>query len=135
MVKTMKFVELKPYISRVDRLSICILDENFGYENYTCIADVPDKYDDMYVVGIGRIESEFEEKAVLPHEKESCAIGDGLHMVECIEIMLSEVPVKDTPDRCDFNKLGYVCSRYYKPGGVWKRVMENAKKQIHRKLR
>ncbi len=100
MEKTMKFRELKPYISRVDRLSICVLDENLGYENYKCLQDVPDKYDEMYVVGFGRIESEFTEAAVLPHEKENCAIGRGLYMVDCIEIMLSEIPVKDTPDIC-----------------------------------
>lgn len=95
----MKFKELKPYISRTDRLSICNF-ENLCYENYRWIADVPDKYDEMYVVGFGRIESEFTEAEVFPHEKENCAIGRGLYMVGCIEIMLSEIPVKDTPDIC-----------------------------------
>ena len=121
MDRTMKFKELKPYISRIDRLSICILDENLGYENYKWLQDVPDKYDEMYVVGFGRIESEFEEVAVLSYEKERCSIGRGLYLVQCIEIMLSKIPVKDTPDKCDLSEYCHVWSRFPKSGGTYRR--------------
>lgn len=53
-----KFAELKQYISRTTRISICFRDGN--YDNYTMISDIPDgKYDDMYVYGIGTAEVEF----------------------------------------------------------------------------
>ena len=131
MDRTMKFKELKPYISKIDRRSICILDEDLGYENYKWIQDVPDKYDEMYVVGFGRIESEFEEAAVLTYEKERCAIGRGLYMVDCIEIVLSEIPVKDTPDKCDFSVFGHVWSRFPKSGGIHRREKKEKCEEIN----
>ena len=52
------FGTLRKYISRIDRLSICML-ETKEYSNYVFLKDVPDRYDDLYVYGIGMIESEF----------------------------------------------------------------------------
>lgn len=135
MERTMKFRELKPYMSKIDRLSIRVLDENLSYKNYRWLQAVPDRYDEMYVVGFGRIESEFEEEAVLTYEKERCAIGRGLYMVDCIEIVLSEIPVKDTPNKCDLSEYCHIWSRFPKSGGIYRREKkENAKKQIHRRF-
>lgn len=46
------FKELKQYISRTARISICFSDGH--YDNYTMISDIEEgRYDDMYVYGIG----------------------------------------------------------------------------------
>ena len=91
----MKFKDIRPYISNIDRVSICDKD-TLRYENYQFIADVPDKYDDMYLYGIGRIQSEFPAK-----EAVDAAIKQGVDpnsdeivYAECIEIMLSDTPRK-----------------------------------------
>ena len=34
--------------------------ETLRYENYRFLRDVPDKYDEFYVYGIGMIDSEFD---------------------------------------------------------------------------
>lgn len=53
-----KFGELKKYLSRVVRLSICFEDGH--YDNFTMVSDIPDgKYDDLYVYGIGMVDVEF----------------------------------------------------------------------------
>ena len=52
------FRDIRPYISKIDRVSICNQD-TLQYENYMFISDVPEKYDHMYLYGIGRIQSEF----------------------------------------------------------------------------
>ena len=57
-MECMTFGTLRKYISRIDRLSICML-ETKEYSNYVFLKDVPDRYDDLYVYGIGMIESEF----------------------------------------------------------------------------
>lgn len=45
------FRELKQYISRTVRVSICFRDGQ--YENYTMVSDISgEQYDDLYVHGI-----------------------------------------------------------------------------------
>ncbi len=74
----LKFKDIKKYISLIDRLSICN-KETLQYHNYKCMKEVPDMYDELYVYGIGNIESDF--------------IEDGNEIwARCIEIMLSEKP-------------------------------------------
>ena len=52
------FEELKPYISRRIPISICFRDGY--YDDYILISDIPeDKYDDLYVYGIGTADVEF----------------------------------------------------------------------------
>ena len=114
MERTMQFKELKKYLSRIDRYSVCILNESLSYENYRWLRDIPDKYDDMYVVGIGRIESEFEEDAVFENEKKGNAIGNGQYFADCIEIVVSEIPVKDTPDTCCLSEYCHIWTRFPK---------------------
>ena len=53
-----KFGELKKYLSRVTRLSICFTSGH--YDNYLLVSDIPEgKYDDMYVYGVGMTDVEF----------------------------------------------------------------------------
>ena len=92
MERGLKFKELKKYISRIDRLSVC-MRETMQYENYRYLRMVPDRYDELYVYGIGIIDSEFQVKGE-PNvvEAEENEIGNGEFMGTCIEIMLSETP-------------------------------------------
>ena len=85
----LKFREAREYISRIDRVSICML-ETLCYENYRYIDKVPEKYNDYYVYGIGMIESEFEIAEALEREVKGNKINDKYFLAQCIEIMLSE---------------------------------------------
>lgn len=87
--KDITFKELRNYLSRVNRLSICML-ETSGYENFLFLEDVPYTYDGYYVYGIGMIESEFYkvgkcEYAVSGRREE-------LVLMNCLEIVLSKEP-------------------------------------------
>ncbi len=77
----LRFGELRGYLSRIDRFSMCML-ETLEYKNYTFIENVPKSYDDFYVIGIGVIESEFCEDSPI-------------ELATCMEIMLSEKPKKE----------------------------------------
>ena len=59
MEMNLKFKELKKYISVLDRVSICMRG-TLRYENYRFLRDVPNKYDELYIYGIGMIDSEFD---------------------------------------------------------------------------
>lgn len=88
-----KFREIKKYISRVVRVSICFEDGH--YDNYILPSDIPEgKYDDLYVFGIGMTDVEFPlDIYAQPKEfpqrisrKEGFFVGCGL------EIVLHEEP-------------------------------------------
>ena len=83
------FRELRNYLSRIDRLSICML-ETLSYNNYIWLKDVPYSYDDYYVYGIGMIESEFYK--INEHEYAASGERKDLTLINCIEVMLSEKP-------------------------------------------
>ena len=91
------FKDIRPYISKIDRVSICNKD-TLQYENYQFISDVPAKYDNLYLVGIGRKQCEFPASqapdAVVWIEKMGLEKpgDDEMIYAECIEIMLSEEP-------------------------------------------
>lgn len=54
----MQFKELKQYLSRIVRISVCFEDGH--YENYTLPSDIPEgRYDELYVYGVGMIDVEF----------------------------------------------------------------------------
>ena len=59
----LKFGELREYISKADRVAVCV-NETMNYETYRFIDHVPDKFDDMYVLGFGMSEPEFSIEAV-----------------------------------------------------------------------
>ena len=54
-----KFKEIKQYISRTVRISICFLDGH--YDNYIMISDIDEQYDDLYVYGVGMTQVEFPQ--------------------------------------------------------------------------
>ena len=89
----MKFTEIRKYISNIDRVSICDKD-TLSYENYQFISEVPESYDEMYLYGIGRIESEFPaNKAIDAAVKQGVdPTSDEIIYAQCIEIMLSKEP-------------------------------------------
>lgn len=89
---TIKFKELKPFISRLERLSICML-KTMQYENFIRIGDVSNKYDEYYIYGIGMIDSEFYK--ISKYEYSSNRTDGPLVLLPCIEIVLSEKPRKD----------------------------------------
>lgn len=93
-INVLKFSELRNFISKIDRLSICI-EETSEYENYRYMRNVPEKYDNYYVYGIGMIESEFKIAETFEFELEGNQINNELFFAPCIEIMLSEKPKGD----------------------------------------
>ena len=82
-----KFGELRKFISRVEKLSICFEDGH--YDNYLLLSDVPDgKYDELYIFGIGMVDVEFpvdvySEPKELPQQMsiKDIDLGCGLEIV------------------------------------------------------
>ena len=74
-------------------MSICDKD-TLSYVNYQFISDVPESYDDLYLYGIGRIESEFPaNKAIDAAVKQGVdPASNEVIYAQCIEIMLSKEP-------------------------------------------
>lgn len=84
-----KFKELRKYVSRVVRISICFDDGS--YDNYHLISDIPDgKYDDMYVFGVGKVDVEFPKDSYGPVINER-KIRPNHYFIGCaLEIVLKE---------------------------------------------
>ena len=107
----LKFKELRQYISVIDRISIC-MRETLQYDNYRFMRDVPDKYDDYYVYGIGMIESEFKiDETALPSDLKK-DIGNGYYYGHCLEIVLCEVPRNEYCDKPNLSSVLYMDSRF-----------------------
>lgn len=107
------FGELRKYISAIDRVSICTR-EDLCYENFRFIKDVPDKYDTLYVYGIGRIESEFKiDEHTMPSEAEGHEIVHDMFLAQCIEIMVSKVPRDEYKEPISFFDGAYTETRYH----------------------
>ena len=87
----MKFRDIRPYISNIDRVSLCD-KETLSYENFQFISEVPESYDDLYLYGIGRIESEFPaNQAIDAAVKQGVnPASDEIIYADCIEFMLSK---------------------------------------------
>lgn len=76
-MKRMTFKELRDrYLSNSDLLSICNKD-TLVYENFVCLRNVPESYDDLYIYGIGMTYSEFPQ------------LREGKQIAPCVEIMVS----------------------------------------------
>lgn len=88
-----KFKELKKYLSRVDKLSICFEDGH--YENYVLLSDIQDGiYDELYIFGIGMADVEFPrdvygEPKDLPRR---ISLKDGFYIGCGLEIVVHEEP-------------------------------------------
>ena len=89
-----KFCEIKKYISRVARISICFRDGQ--YDNYSLLSDIPDgRYDNLYVYGIGMIDVEFSRDVYtdLPQElPQRIFLSNGYFMGCGLEIVVQEEP-------------------------------------------
>lgn len=96
----MKFGEFRKYVSKIDRVSIC-MRESLSYENYQFIEMVPERYNEYYLYGVGGIQSEFPLSEVpelvrkLGQDKSQEELEQEIVYAECLEIMLSETPRVD----------------------------------------
>ena len=107
-----KFSEIKKYLSRVVRLSICFEDGH--YDNYTMLADIPEgKYDDLYVFGVGMVDVEFSLDVYSEPKEfpERVSIGRGFFLGCGLEIVLTEKP-RDI-ERCNKEELTFDDLRDY----------------------
>ena len=109
----LKFKEFRRYLSVIDRLSIC-KRETLEYHNFANIREVPDTWDDCYVYGVGRIESEFvpEPYELDLREVQGRAIGNGSYLLDCIEIMVSKKPRNEYTEGETWSEKFHVDTRY-----------------------
>lgn len=123
------FRELKPYLSRVVRLSICFLDGH--YDNYTLLSDIPEgKYDDLYVYGIGMIDVEFPLDVYSEPDKNPPAKmiwADGYFLGCALEIVLTKEPRDDISQRRREDTLLFGDMKGYLQTGRFFSVMEKGK--------
>lgn len=88
-----RFKEIKQYLARNIRLSICF--EDGYYHDYLMISDIPDqKYDSLYVYGIGMIDVEFSRDVYSnpkPLDGVTMATKDDT-LEPALEVVLHETP-------------------------------------------
>ncbi len=88
-----QFKEIKQYLARNIRLSICFEDGH--YHDYLMISDIPvEKYKDLYVYGVGMIDVEFS-KDIYTSQKDldGVIVSTKDDTIEpAIEIVLHETP-------------------------------------------
>lgn len=116
-----KFKELRKYLSRVVRLSICFKDGH--YDNYHLISDIPEgKYDDLYLYGIGMVDVEFSmDVYAIPTESDTFNCEDNF-IGHALEIVLH---TEDRGiERKNENKLYFGDLRGYLQIGKYFSVME-----------
>lgn len=92
----MKFKDLKPYLSRVVRISVCF--RNGHYDDYTLVSDIPEgRYGEMYIYGIGKIDVEFSRDVYRKPDMETptCFSGADDFMGAALEVVVQEHPRKD----------------------------------------
>jgi len=75
----LKFKDIRPYMAKVASPISINIHETGNYENYLRIDMVPEKYDEMYLYGIGAYEDYFD------------FLGNTEYM-NAIEIVLSDAP-------------------------------------------
>lgn len=88
---SIKFQELRKYLARNARISLCFSDGH--YQDYLMVSDIPEaKYGDLYVYGIGLVDAEFHRDVYRPPvEPESeFLITKDYTMDPAIEIVLME---------------------------------------------
>lgn len=77
MGNAIKFGEIRKFVSRIDKISVC-MKETLNYEIFDNISEVPEKYDNYYLIGFGS----FNGIEIEPNRP-------------ALEIMLSEKPRED----------------------------------------
>lgn len=88
-----QFKEIRQYLARNARLSICF--EDGYYHDYLMISDIPaEKYKDLYVYGVGMIDVEFSmDIYVSPKDLDGIITSTRDDTIEpAIEIVLHEAP-------------------------------------------
>lgn len=88
-----QFKEIRQYLARNIRLSICFEDGH--YHDYLMISDIPvEKYKDLYVYGVGMIDVEFPKDIYTsPKNLDGVIISTNDDTIEpAIEIVLHETP-------------------------------------------
>lgn len=98
-----QFCEIKKYIARNERISICL--EDGSYDDYLMISDIPEgKYDNLYVYGIGTVDVEFsKDMYAAPSQLEGMVISPKHDMMApAIEIVLHKDPrdIARCEERC-----------------------------------
>lgn len=88
-----KFEELRKYIARNVRLSICF--EDGYYHDYLMMSDIPEqKYAGFFTYGVGMVDVEFSRDvyAALPEPEGECWCRKDDTMKPAMELMISEEP-------------------------------------------
>ena len=113
-----KFGELKKYLSRVVKLSICFEDGH--YDNYLKVSDIPEgKYDDLFVFGIGMADVEFPLDVYSePTEDWAMQLKDGFTLGCALEVVVHKEPrdiERKNPNELTFGDIRYYlqCGRYF----------------------
>lgn len=98
-----KFKEIRRFLARNTRLSICFLDGH--YHNYLLISDIPAlEYDELYVYGVGMIDVEFSLDIYSEPDEINGEVnisGRDFTMQPAIEIVLSDKPRNIERNICD----------------------------------
>lgn len=93
IIMAIQFEEIKKYIARNIRISICFPDGH--YYNYLMISDIQElKYDTFYVYGIGMIDVEFSMDVYSKAQKSDGIVMSSKDDTLCsaIEIVLQKAP-------------------------------------------
>lgn len=88
-----KFEEIKKYLARDVRLSICFEDGH--YHDYLMVSDIPDsKYNGLFVYGIGKVDVEFSMDVYAePQEPQGVMMSTRDDTLKsAIEVVLHETP-------------------------------------------
>lgn len=108
-----KFGEIKKYLSRVNRISICFEDGH--YDNYVLLSDVPEGiYDEYYIFGVGMVDVEFPRDVYCEPKElpQRISIKDGFYLGCGLEIVVQEKPrdiKRETEEVLTFGDLrGYL---------------------------
>ena len=98
-----KFKEIRRFLARNTRLSICF--EDGDYHNYLLVSDIPvSEYDELYVYGVGMTDVEFSLDIYSETDeinREVTISGRGFTMQPAIEIVLSDKPRDIERNICD----------------------------------
>ena len=98
-----KFKEIRRFLARNIRLSICFLDGN--YHNYLLVSDITaSEYDELYVYGIGITDVEFSLDIYSEPDEISGEVnisGRNFTIQPALEIVLSDKPRDIERNICD----------------------------------
>lgn len=98
-----KFKEIRKFLARNTRLSICF--EDGDYHNYLLISDIPSlEYDELYIYGIGMTDVEFSKDIYSEPEEPNGEVNismSNLTIQPALEIVLHDKPRDIERNICD----------------------------------